>query len=378
MKLVGSKIVARVALAILAIAVALGAMGAAASRTAHAAANDTVVHHVINGPWFLHPGNPTDTPSINSPTSDLMQTGTEFDVQCVATGDPITPDGNLATDGNGDSAWEYGTNAETGDTGFVSDQGLDTQVTQGNEIAQLAAQGILGCGSDSSTTGTQTGSTYVQPAATVPIFISYDRNAALNWATANAMVAPTPTNVDACTWYASQVLAAGGLPQDGTWNTGFYDIEVNNGWQIRYGTDTAWIAPQLVEYLEAQPYVEVEPLGHMNAGNNDIPDARVGDIIAYVWNGDDSNGNLLPTDLSSVPYIEHLSVVVGFSDSNPEYPLVAEWGNTTPTGYPNRGWTWSERMNPPRYLQQEPGQKDMFAYLIHIRSDDDLNISAGN
>lgn len=374
MKLVGSKIVVRVALAVLVIAVVLGTMGTAASRTARAAANDTVVHHVINGPWFLHPGNPTDTPSINSPTSDLMQTGTEFDVQCVATGDAITPDGYLATDGNGDTAWEYGVDAQTGDTGFVSDQGLDTQVTPGNEIAQLGTQGIPECGSNSSTTGTQTGSTSIQPALTVPIFISYDRNAALNWATANAMVAPTPTHVDACTWYASQVLAAGGLPQDGTWNTNFHGFELRNGWQIRYGTDVAWTATLLVEYLAAQPYVEVEPLGHMNAGNNDIPDARVGDIIAYVWHGDDSSGNPLPTDLSSLDHIEHLSVIVGFSDSNPQYPLVAEWGNTTPTPYPSRGWTYSYKSN--GWLQNEQGQQDMFAYLVHIRSEDDLNISS--
>src|SRR5437588_6268342 len=127
MKLVGSKIVAHVALAVLAIIVAIGTSGGAASRTAHAAANDSVVHHIINGSWYLHPGNPTDTPSFSGPISDLMTQGTEFDVQCVMSGDAITPDGNLATDGKGDVAWEYGTDAATGDMGFVSDQGLDTQ-----------------------------------------------------------------------------------------------------------------------------------------------------------------------------------------------------------------------------------------------------------
>lgn len=146
MNLTGGKVVARVALAVLAIVVALGTSGVAASRTAHAAANDAVIHHIINGSWYLHPSNSTDTPTFSGPISDLMTQGTEFDVQCVRSGDAITPDGNLATDGNGDVAWEYGTDAVTGDMGFVSDQGLDTQVTPGHEIAQLETQGIPVCG----------------------------------------------------------------------------------------------------------------------------------------------------------------------------------------------------------------------------------------
>jgi len=377
MKFQRSNIIVRVALAILVLGSILVALKVMVPRTAHAATNDTIVHHIINGPWYLHPGSPTDIPHIHSQISDLMQTNTEFDVQCFAVSDAVAPDGTLAINGNGDVVWEYGVDADTGNSGFVSDQGLDTQVTQGQEIAQLEAQGVPECGSNpATTTGSQSGNTNLQPATTVPIFISYDRNAALNWATANAMVAPTPTDVDACTWYASQVLAAGGLPQDGTWNTSFYGPEVTNGGQIRYGTDTAWVAPQLVKYLAAQPYVQVEPLGHMNAGNNDIPDARPGDIIAYVWNGKDSNGNLLPTDLTSLDHIEHLSVVVGHSGTDAEYPTVAEWGNTKATPYPDRGWTYSYKSN--GWLQNEPAQHDMFAYLIHIQSEDDLIISSGN
>jgi len=63
MKLIGVKIVARIALSILALGGTLG-MDVAASRTAYAATNDTVAHHIVNGPWYLHPGHPTDTPSI--------------------------------------------------------------------------------------------------------------------------------------------------------------------------------------------------------------------------------------------------------------------------------------------------------------------------
>ncbi|HVB22307.1 MAG TPA: hypothetical protein VNG51_10210 [Ktedonobacteraceae bacterium] len=147
------------ALAILAIAVALGTSGGAASRMAHAATDDTVVHHIINGSWYLHPGNTTNTPSYSGPLSDYMAQGTEFDVQCVTVGPPITPAGTLATDGSGDVAWEYGTDAATGDMGFVSDQGLDTQVAQGQEIAQLNAQGIPTCGAGNQQTANATPTT---------------------------------------------------------------------------------------------------------------------------------------------------------------------------------------------------------------------------
>jgi hypothetical protein len=352
----------------------LGAMEAATSRTVHAAASDAFPHYVINGSWYLHPGSPTDTPSFSGPISDLLTQGTQFDVQCVTTGDAITPDGNLATDGNGDSAWEYGVNTATGNSGFVSDQGLDTQVTQGQEIAQLAAQGIQVCGGNSSTRGTQTGNTNLQSAATVPIFFSYDRQAAVAYAKAHAK--DQPPSDGACTWFASHVLWAGGLPKTSDWNDYWYDSHgfptPLGGSGVRQGTVDAWAAPNLVQYLSEQPYVEVEPLGHMNAGNNNVPDAKPGDIIAYVWHGDN-----LPTDLSSLDKIEHLAVVIEGSPTNPQYPMVAEWGidGSNPTTYPERGWTFSVKNN--EYLQYENGQGNMFAYLIHIRSDDDLNITNG-
>jgi Cutinase len=152
----GGMAIARVALTILALGGALGVMEGTTAKTAKAAAMSGVAHHIINSPWYLHPGNPTDTPSISSPVSDLMLTGTEFDVQCAATGSAIRADGNLATDGNGDTAWEYGTDTASGNAGFVSDQGLDTQVTQGQEIAQLNAQGIPECGSSPTTSQSAT------------------------------------------------------------------------------------------------------------------------------------------------------------------------------------------------------------------------------
>lgn len=129
----GAQVVVRPALAILAVGSLAAALALQKPKDADADTAMTV-HHVIHGSWFLHPGSMTDTPHIHSAVSDYMPEGTEFDVQCVTSSDATTPDGYLAPDGNGDTAWEYGVDAATGNSGFVSDQGLDTQVTQGHEI----------------------------------------------------------------------------------------------------------------------------------------------------------------------------------------------------------------------------------------------------
>jgi hypothetical protein len=201
----------------------------------------------------------------------------------------------------------------------------------------------------------------LQPAESVKPFVEFDTETAKKWAEANAMATP-PAGIDACTWFASQELKAGGLPQDSTWNLNFEGVNRNG---VRYGTDAAWIAPKLTEYLNTLPYVEVIPLGHMNAGNNNLPKAKPGDLIAYVWHGDN-----LPTGIESLGNVEHISVIVGNAPNNPQYPLVAEWGRNKPTPYPTRGWTYS--MKSKGWLEDEDGQHNMFAYLIHIRTEGDI------
>lgn len=96
-------------------------------------------------------------------------------------------------------------------------------------------------------------------------------------------------------------------------------------------------------------------------GQNNVPKAKKGDVIAYDWTGDGS--------------IDHLALVVGHANNNPQYPLVAEWGidGSKPAPYNQRGWTWSKKNN--EWLQDGEGQQDVRAYLLHIRTEDDLNIS---
>lgn len=159
----GGKATSHVLLAGLALGGSVGFMSFEGVGTAYAESNTiaTVAHHIANGNWGLHPNSPT----IASAISETMTQGAEFDVQCVAVGDPINPSGQevATTDPNADVAWEYGTDPTDGDTGYVSDQGVDTAVTPGQEIEQLAAQGIPECGSG--TTPDQTAST--QPITSV-------------------------------------------------------------------------------------------------------------------------------------------------------------------------------------------------------------------
>lgn len=309
-----------------------------------------VVHHIYrtgqDGVW-LHA-----SPGLSSQKEVVMPEGSEFDVSCWTESDQV----------RGNKVWLEGT--YKGKQGAVTDYYIDDHW---NTTQDLTNQGIGECGTTSQPTPQGNANAEgLQPAAPAQPFTSFDRGAAARWALDHAMQAPGISGVDSCTWFASEELGAGGLHQDGEWNLKFHGIESNG--HVRHGTDAAWIAPQLAEHLQKLPYVKIEPLGGMNSENNDIPDAKPGDLIAYVWHGDN-----LPTDLSSLNKVEHMSVVVGPSSPGSSYPLVAEWGNTTATPYKSRGWTYSMKSN--GWLQNEPGQHNMFAYLIHIVSENDIDIS---
>lgn len=133
--------------------------------------------------------------------------------------------------------------------------------------------------------------------------------------------------------------------------------------------------------MSTLPYVQIEPLGRMSNDNNNVPDARLGDIIAYVWNGKDSNGDLLDTGLASLNKVDHLDVVVGHAANNNQYPLVSGWSEDAGRAlqYNERGWTYSEKDHTSLQLERNPDgsypNMYMFAYLIHIRSEDDLNLN---
>lgn len=193
---------------------------------------------------------------------------------------------------------------------------------------------------------------------------TYDGAAAASWASAHSN--DTQPFDAACTWFASNALWAGSLPQDPQWNSnGSYGTNYDLGPvhildHKRNGTPAANAVIDLLNYLtNTYPATYIEPL---TMTQNNVPDAQPGDLILYVWDGDPGWGYDGDSNL-------HLAVVTGDAPDNPQYPEVAEWGDQRGGSahfYQNgtRGWTWSA--NNSEWLQGETGQSAMTAYLVHI------------
>lgn len=182
---------------------------------------------------------------------------------------------------------------------------------------------------------------------------SFDRSAAVAYALAHAQDnEPFPAG---CTYFVSRSLFAAGIPENPGWNLNGSHGEI---WYFtqRPGTPAATaVGPFLDALVGTYPGTSITPL---SMAQNNVPQAQVGDLIAYDWNGDG--------------VYDHLAIITGFSADNPQYPLVSEWGVAgavwgllaEPTPYPQRGWTWSTKDN--RWLQSESGNSNMQAELIHI------------
>lgn len=169
---------------------------------------------------------------------------------------------------------------------------------------------------------------------------TYDRTAAVNWALANAQY-PQGAG-DLCTWFVSEALWAGGLPQTPAWTQGTYDATYVQG---------------LVNYLEANYSVSWTNITS-DLTTNAVPQAQPGDIIVYGWYGDDT--------------LNHMAFVTNIASG--DYPEVAEWGqfnfwpdmwdyiDNPSSPYVERGWTWSGVSG--KWLQQK--YPNMMVYLLHI------------
>jgi hypothetical protein len=337
MKLVGSKIVTALGLAILALAAAGFGMLQGA-RTAHAGPSQvyTVDKNTAAGGVYARFGPHTNaTMRINGfgvyPGQTVM-------LLCgVTDGDPVGPYQN--------KTWHFVADlSNPGESNFwLNDHYVDSP-----NVANQLAPGESKCANEST-----------NPLAPNIPNPEYNRTAAVNWALAHAK--DPQTNGEECAKFVSEALWSGGLPQTpGTsgWNN-------QNGYWSRGtwfpGTVTANAAQPLLDYLEQHFSTQWISLGRMNAGNNNIPQAQIGDIIAYSWKG---NGT-----------IDHLAFIVGFAEKNSEYPLVAEWGQfnwifvvnniiNPSSRYQYRGWTWSAIHK--IFLQQEKGNQNMTAYLLHF------------
>lgn len=183
------------------------------------------------------------------------------------------------------------------------------------------------------------------PAQQAPPPSSYNRTAAVKWATDNAK--SKPPNGISCTWFVSNAMWAGGLKKTTEWTSeGSYRPSRSRPWMTHPGTVVAWAAPNLLDYLRrtypASTYTE------LNFTTNEVQAAQVGDIIAYDWEGDGT--------------IDHLALVVNIASGS--YPEVAEWSASgdSAASYSKRGWTWSEVRK--EWLQVKyPKVK---AHLLHV------------
>lgn len=181
----------------------------------------------------------------------------------------------------------------------------------------------------------------------------YDGNRAAAWAIAHAQ--DSQPGFNGCAWYASQALWIGGMSEDAYWNG--HDV-FRGLYRGDWGTRDATLASDLFNYLKYSEKALVIPLAGYHArydrfapGQSAVPEARLGDLIAYDWDGDGE--------------VTHMSVVVHISAGN--YPDVAEWGTAGGAGmraaYVWRGWTWSE--NGHAWLRERYPR--VTAYLLHIQ-----------
>jgi hypothetical protein len=316
---------------------------ASAIEPAEAHADEAIVYHATGtegmGLW-LHP----DAPTLDSAKSETIPEGGGFKVECWKTGSSVF----------GDNVWERGINLSTGNRGYASDFYLDTNTTKGSEAEQLRNQGMSECDAPTAADIPSTSPKNPWESGGTEPFAEYDRNAAKNWALSHAQ--DTPPDAGSCTWFVSQTLEAGSFPQDDTWSMDYGHIFTRDG--PRRGTSTAWLTQKMFDYLKDSPYVEYEPIGDLGPAHNNQPDAKPGDIIFYDWDNKDG--------------IDHAAVVVGDSPDNPEYPIVSAWSEDgdRASKYQSRGWTWSEKHH--EWIQQEPEAKNVHAYLMHIRTQEDV------
>lgn len=166
----------------------------------------------------------------------------------------------------------------------------------------------------------------------------YDRQKAVKWALDN--VNTTPRFEQDCTWYVSQALWKGGLPESDLWKSS------NKPFWFKPPKASA-NANEFKEYLVNK--AKYATIRELSWSQNDVPEAEVGDIILYDLN--EPGGHAGPVD----GFVDHAVIITGFSG---KYPLVS--GHTNAVR--NQGWTYSNTND--KFIEQVvPGSR---VYLLHI------------
>lgn len=239
-------------------------------------------------------------------------------------------------------------------SGLVNDHNLATGTDQPN----VPMAGVPAC--ESSTASANP----LPPPAPTPF---YDRDAAVQWSLNNAGHLPLIQNDGDCTWFVSQALWAGVIPQSTDWarwsERGVLgsDYEAAAKALVYAGysptdpvnpTSTATDANGLVRYLVDNRLATMTAIAWPD---NTAANAQLGDLIAYDW------------DHGSDGTIDHVAVVTGFAPGT-SYPTVTQH---SPERI-NRYWSWSPDDN--SWVQYVESFQPIvgstngppIAYLIHI------------
>jgi hypothetical protein len=302
--------------------VAAAGLGAVSAPAASAASGP--VFTVMNtsetlpdGVWFRNSPHSADTDRV---TGLGVYMNEQIQLECYAWGDAVGP--------YSDRLWYDVANLTRPTNAGVANQGyLNAHYINDGKAANQVDAGVPQCGAPSA-----------PPQIPNP---TYNRSAAVEWAKAHATDPQGSGTL--CTWFVSQALWAGGMPQTAGWEPGT--------------SSSTWVE-NLVDYLRANDSVSWTDITS-DLTTNAVPAAQPGDIIVYDWNDGGTQ-------------LDHMSFVVDIASG--QYPEVSEWGQfdftthpwykiTRPSSpYVERGWTWSAMQG--EWLQQEhPG---MQAYLLHI------------
>ena len=136
---------------------------------------------------------------------------------------------------------------------------------------------------------------------------------------------PQPSD-EACAWFVSNALWAGGLPEDDVWNE-----NTSHGyiWNFGQGSPTAADVTLLTQYiLTTYPASYLQQLD-LSPDATSWP-TSIGDVIIYVWDGD-------PNWLTGGDHDTHMALVTNIEPSG--YPDVSEWGDVGEGGIsPDDPW----------------------------------------
>jgi hypothetical protein len=162
----------------------------------------------------------------------------------------------------------------------------------------------------------------------VPICGAYNRSAAASWALAHVNDAPRYPEDD-CTWFVSQALWAGGLAKSVDWSDTRYGLP--------YPTWDAVNADYFKNYIASQSGLGT--IQQLSTSQKNVPQAQLGDIIAYDWNHDGK--------------VDHVVIVTSISG---QYPTISSH-----TYRGTQAWDFNSAGVP--LSRATPGYR---AYLIHI------------